>query len=69
MVAVLIEKTVIVLISWVQAKPWTAVISLVSKIGIIQVRTVRSSKTLPDNDTKINIPLIVYFSIIKIINL
>ena len=69
MVAVLVEKTVIVLISCVHAQPWTAVISLVSKIGIIQVRTVRSSKTLPDNDTKINIPLIVYFSIIKIINL
>ena len=52
MVPVLIEETVIVLIT-IYPQSWTAVVSLVSKIGIIEVRTVRSSKTFPDNDARV----------------
>ena len=53
MVPVLIEETVIVLIT-IYPQSWTAVVSLVSKIGIIEVRTVRSSKTFPDNDARVH---------------
>ena len=52
MVPVLIEKAVIVLIT-IYPQSWTAVVPLVSKIGVIEVRTVRSGKTLPDNDATI----------------